>query len=266
MEPTTLGYEKKTNPYLQLGKEEFIKKVSAEELVVPRYFKKMEELNLNGPPLLSELAYPKPLSLLEFEEEMQEQNMIVMDTRLPYAFAGSHIPNSLSMWLGGTSVYPGWLLDIKPVHRLCARTPGDIDTVAPRLRRLGFDNMCGYLCGGMNEWQEAGKAFQQLQNRDGDRNKREVGKRRRFYCWMFGIRLNGQKTATLKAQNSYFSLTCPKKPLNYPDISPLSLLARLGTVQASLRACWSALDLEDISNMLGGLTAWTKRDYPVKNW
>ncbi len=86
MEPTTLGFEKKTNPYLQLGKEEFIKKVSAEKLVVPRYFKKMEELNLNGPPLLSEMSYPKPLSLLEFEEEMQEQNMIVIDTRMPYAY------------------------------------------------------------------------------------------------------------------------------------------------------------------------------------
>ena len=58
-EPTTLGYEKKTNPYLKLSKEEFIQKVVNEELVVPRYFKKMEELNLNGPPLLSELAYPK---------------------------------------------------------------------------------------------------------------------------------------------------------------------------------------------------------------
>lgn len=110
-EPTTVGYEKKTNPYLQLGKEEFTQKVLNEELIVPRYFKKMEELNLNGPPLLSELSYPKPLSLPEFEEETQESNMIVIDTRLPYAFAGSHIPDSLSLWLGGTSVYPGWLLD-----------------------------------------------------------------------------------------------------------------------------------------------------------
>ena len=92
MEPTTLGYEKKTNPYLQLSKEEFIKKVTAEELVVPKYFKKMEELNLNGPPLISEMSNPKPFSLIEFEEEMQEQNMIVIDTRMPYAYAGSHIP------------------------------------------------------------------------------------------------------------------------------------------------------------------------------
>ncbi len=157
VEPTTLGYEKKTNPYLQLNKVEFIKKLTDEKLVVPRYFKKMEELNLNGPPLLSELSYPKPFSLLEFEEEMHEQNMIIIDTRLPYAFAGSHVPNSLSLWLGGTSVYPGWLLDTNQYIIFIHERPSDIDTVAPRLRRLGFDNMCGYLCGGMNEWQEAGK-------------------------------------------------------------------------------------------------------------
>ena len=112
-EPTTIGYEKKNNPYLQLGREEFIKKQLGEELFLPRYFKKMEEYNLNGPPLLSELAYPKSMSLPEFEEEAQNPLVLTVDTRLPYAFAGSHIPNSLSIWLGGTSVYPGWLLDTK---------------------------------------------------------------------------------------------------------------------------------------------------------
>ncbi len=76
---------------------------------------------------------------------------------MPYAFAGSHIPNSLSMWLGGTSVYPGWLLDTEQYIIFVLERPSDIDIVTPRLRRLGFDNMCGYLCGGMNEWQEAGK-------------------------------------------------------------------------------------------------------------
>ena len=55
-EPTTIGYEKKTNPYLKLSKEDFIQKMLDEELVVPRYFRKMEEYNLNGPPLLSELV------------------------------------------------------------------------------------------------------------------------------------------------------------------------------------------------------------------
>ena len=73
----------------------------------------MEENNLNGPPLLSGLSDPKPFSLREFEEEMQESLVMVMDTRMPYAFAGHIFPIRLSMWLGGASVYPGWLLDTK---------------------------------------------------------------------------------------------------------------------------------------------------------
>ena len=79
-----------------------------------------------------------------------------------YAFAGSHIPNALSVWLGGTSVYPGWLLDPDQYIIFVLERPEDIDVVTPRLRRLGFDNMCGYLCGGMNEWQEAGKPIQSV--------------------------------------------------------------------------------------------------------
>jgi len=110
-EPTTIGYEKKRNQYLLLSKDDFIQKVLNEDLVVPRYFRRMEELNLNGPPLLSGISYPKSLSLGEFEEEMQEPSVMVMDTRMPYSYAGAHIPNSLSMWLDGTSVYPGWILE-----------------------------------------------------------------------------------------------------------------------------------------------------------
>ncbi len=156
-EPTTVGYEKKTNPYLQLDKEEFIQKAVNEELVVPRYFKKMEEYNLNGAPLLSELSYPKPLTLQVFEEEMQEPNMIVIDTRMPYAYAGSHIPNALSIWLKGTSMFTGWILNTNQYIVFVHERPTDMDKAATYLRRMGFDNMCGYLCGGMEEWQEAGK-------------------------------------------------------------------------------------------------------------
>src|SRR3989337_1657459 len=99
LEISTLGYEKKTNPYLKLGEDGFVERVEIEELIVPRYFRKMEEYNLQGPPLLSQLSFPRPLSVADFEEHMQEPNMLVVDTRMPNAFAGSHIPDSLSIWL-----------------------------------------------------------------------------------------------------------------------------------------------------------------------
>jgi hydroxyacylglutathione hydrolase len=157
MDVSTLGFEKKTNPYLQLGEEAFVKRSMGEVLVVPKYFKKMGELNLNGAPLLSELAFPRPMNVADFEDHIREPNMFVVDTRNPYAFAGSHVPSSLSLWLGGTSVYPGWIMSVNQYIVFVLERPTDINRVARRFQRLGFDNMCGYLCPGMSEWQEAGK-------------------------------------------------------------------------------------------------------------
>ncbi len=108
---STIGYEKKTNPFLQLHKDAFVTRAVGEEMLVPPYFRKMEEYNLNGPPLISTLQVPGALGISDFEREMHRPNTVVVDTRMPYAFAGSFIPDSLSIWLGGTTIYPGWLLN-----------------------------------------------------------------------------------------------------------------------------------------------------------
>ena len=200
--------------------------------MVPRYFKKMEELNLNGPPLLSELSYPKPLSLSEFEEEMHEQNMIIIDTRLPYAFAGSHIPNSLSLWLGGTSVYPGWLLDINQYIIFVHERPNDIDIVAPRLRRLGFDNMCGFLCGGMNEWQEAGKPISSFGTMSVMELKDKLAKQEVLLLDVREPTEWKEEGYIEEATNVYSSLICQKKSMRSPKINRLQLRVRLATAPA----------------------------------
>jgi len=36
------------------------------------------------------------MSVIDFEHHMEEPNMLPVDARNAYAFAGSHIPNSLS--------------------------------------------------------------------------------------------------------------------------------------------------------------------------
>lgn len=261
-EPTTVGYEKKTNPYLQLGKEEFIQRALSEELIVPRYFKKMEELNLNGPPLLSELSYPKPLALPEFEEETLEQNMIVIDTRLPYAFAGAHIPNSLSLWLGGTSVYPGWLLDTNQYIVFIHERPSDIDTVAPRLRRLGFDNMCGYLCGGMNQWQEAGKPIRSFGTMSVTELKNKLTKQE---VLLLDVREPSEWKDEGYVENAelIFFADLPEKADSLPKNRPLAVTCSVGNRSSIAASILERKGSKNISNVLGGMTAWTKLGYPT---
>ena len=262
-EPTTIGYEKKTNPYLQLSKEEFIKKSQNEELVVPLYFPRMEELNLNGPPLLSDLSYPKPLSLQVFEKEMQQHNMTIIDTRMPNAYAGSHIPNALSIWLGGTSVYPGWLLDINQYIIFIHERSIDIDKAAARLRRLGFDNMCGYLCGGMNRWQEAGKPISHTGVMSVFELKEKLAKQevllldvREPHEWKEDGYIEGAKLM--------FFADLPDKAALLPKDKPIAVTCSVGNRTSIAVSLLEKAGFKDVSNVLGGMTAWTKLNYPIK--
>ena len=96
-EVTTIGYERRTTPQLGLGREEFIRERLANHLLRPPYFRRMEEWNLNGPPLLKDAPAPRILWPDGFEEEMSKPGTVVVDTRMPDAFAGSHIPGSVSI-------------------------------------------------------------------------------------------------------------------------------------------------------------------------
>lgn len=263
IEPTTIGYEKKTNPYLQLGKEEFIKKVTTEKLVVPRYFKRLEELNLNGPPLLSEISYPKPFSLREFEEEMQEQNMIIIDTRMPYAYAGSHIPNSISLWLGGISVYPGWLFNTNQYIVLINERATDIEIATRRLRRLGFDNICGFLCGGMNEWQEAGKPIRSFGTMSANELKMKLEKQE---VLLLDVRdpPEWEEDGYVEGANLIFFADLAEKADSLPKDKAIAVTCSVGKRSSIGASVLERKGFENVSNVLGGMTAWTNLGYPIR--
>ncbi len=260
-EPTTIGYEKKTNPYLQLGKEEFMQKTASEELVVPRYFKKMEELNQNGPPLLAELAFPRSLSLEAFEEDMQEPNMTVIDTRKPYAFNGSHIPGSLSIWLKGTTVYPGWLLDPEGYIIFVHERESDINRVAAHFRRLGFVNMCGYLCGGMNVWQEAGKPISMIGTMSVFELKEKLERRE---VMVLDVREPSEwKQGIIEGAETIFFADLPEKADLLPKDRPIAVTCTVGNRTSVATSILKQKGFKDIYNVLGGMSAWTSLGYPT---
>jgi hydroxyacylglutathione hydrolase len=262
-EPTTIGYEKKTNPYLQLGKAKFIEKSVSDELIFPRYFKQMEEYNLNGSPLLSELSYPKALSLTVFEDEMQQHNMVIMDTRMPYAYAGSHIPNSLSIWLKGTSVYPGWLLNTNQYIIFIHEKTSDIDTAAVHLRRLGFDNMCGFLCGGMNQWQEAGKPISRFGTLSAMELKNRLAKRE---VLLLDVREPNEwkEDGYIDGAQLMFFGDLPNKTDLLPKDKPIAVTCSVVNRTSTALSILEQKGFKNISNVLGGMTAWTNLGYPTK--
>jgi hydroxyacylglutathione hydrolase len=222
----------------------------------------MEEYNLNGPPLLSELSIPKAFSLEDFEEELQDPLVMAIDTRMPYAYAGSHIPNSLSLWLGGTSVYPGWLLDTNQYIVFILERPSDIDIVTPRLRRLGFDNMCGYLCGGMNEWQEAGKPI----NSAGVMSVTELkNKLEKHEVLLLDVREPNEwhEDGIIEGAKRVFFADLPEKMGSLPKNQPIAVTCSVGNRSSIAVSLIERAGFKNVSNVLGGMTAWTKLGYPT---
>ncbi|WP_440948443.1 MBL fold metallo-hydrolase [Methanosarcina sp. T3] len=151
-EYSTLGLERIQNPVLQkTEKEEFVKFKLEESLEFPPYFKKMEKYNLQGPPLLQGLPVPKLLSPEEFKTEI-EKGAVVVDTRMPHSFGGAHIKGSYSIWLGGLPSFAGWMLPYDKPILLVLEEKEQLETAVRYLVRLGYDNIRGFLNGGIAAW------------------------------------------------------------------------------------------------------------------
>jgi hydroxyacylglutathione hydrolase len=258
-QPTsTIGYEKNANPYLTLYKDAFIQRALATQLIVPPYFAKMEQYNLKGAPRLKGLPLPKALEITSFEDTLFESDSVVVDTRLPNAFAGAHIPGSLNIPLGGLSVYPGWVVDYAQRILLVVERKVDLARALRSFWRLGYDNVYGYLCSGMNRWQEAGKVISHFGTLSAaelyvNRNRFVVLDVREPSEWAEGI--------IEDAQLMYFG-DFPQKADALSRNKRYAIVCSVGT-RASITASLLKQKGFEVSNVLGGMMAWNKLGYPT---
>jgi hydroxyacylglutathione hydrolase len=258
-QPTsTIGYEKKANPYLALNKDAFIQRALATQLLVPPYFAKMEQYNLKGAPRLKGLPLPKALEITSFEDALLESDSVVVDTRLPNAFAGAHIPGSLNIPLGGLSVYPGWVVDYAQRILLVVERKVDLARALRSFWRLGYDNVYGYLCSGMNRWQEAGKAISHF----GTLSAAELYVNRHRFV-VLDVREPSEWAEGIieDAQLMYFG-DLPQKADALSRNKRYAIVCSVGT-RASIAASLLKQKGFEVSNVLGGMMAWNKLGYPT---
>ena len=163
----TLGDQKKTNYALRdkMTKEEFVKEVLNGLLDPPKYFPSNVELNKNGY-LESQIILKESLNALDANKVGELiKEVILLDVRNENDFAESHIPGSIFIGLDGRfAPWVGELLeDIKkPVILLAPE--GREEEAITRLSRVGFDNIKGYLNGGIKSWIELNKKTNSIAN------------------------------------------------------------------------------------------------------
>jgi hydroxyacylglutathione hydrolase len=161
---STIGYERKFNPFLQYQEfKEFKDYALHTAAPTPTYYPRMKKLTAKGPDVLGNLPSVPALPPKIFKQAVEQEEGILIDTRTLLAFGGGHIEGALN--IGGTpmlSVWAGWLLEPDQPVLLVLEEDSEIEKVVKLFLRTGYTKFAGYLAGGMKAWDNAGFALEHV--------------------------------------------------------------------------------------------------------
>lgn len=250
---TTIGLERRHNPRLQhTGRAAFVAQV-ARELEKAPYLRRPEAWNLQGAPLLGTLPTPPPLPPPVFEHRARDA--IVLDLRSELAFSAAHIPGAISIWLDRLPNFAGWFLPLDTPILLV----GEVADIAPAVRylvRLGYDDVSGYLAGGMLAWHMTGRESQSLPVVTVQQLCHRLDAQEDV--WILDVRSDGEVATTPIPEAQHIHLTqLPRRMGEVPTDRPVYVFCGSdlrATIAASLlqRQGWANLTV-----VLGGLAGWS---------
>jgi hydroxyacylglutathione hydrolase len=155
---STVGFERRFNPALQPKPEaQWVRDLMADMPLAPPYFRRMKQVNRQGPKLIGpELPGQQPFSARDVYHRVCE-NCLILDVRRKEAFAAAHIPGSINIPLGpNLPTWAGWVLPYERPMLIVADDPRHVPEVVTHLLRVGFDDVQGFLEGGIDAWQTTG--------------------------------------------------------------------------------------------------------------
>jgi hydroxyacylglutathione hydrolase len=150
---TTIGRERESNPLAQAqSEEEFIKRSLMGLPSYPTYYKYMRALNQRGARILGGLPVLKPLDAEEVKSLMDE-GVVVLDVRHQKQFGAGHIPKSYGIRVDAPlTTWAGWVIPFGSRVVLVAESADQRLDATRQLIRIGYDNLVGYLEGGIEAW------------------------------------------------------------------------------------------------------------------
>lgn len=155
---STIGYERRYNPALAIPeREEFITRLTTGMPAAPDHFSRCSGINRKGPALLSDLPPLQEFNPARVKERIDRGETDLVDIRPYDAFCGMHIPGSWNLDMRvNFSTFTGWALDPDRHLILTGYPRSQAEEAALLLRRVGIDQVDGFLSGGVQGWASAG--------------------------------------------------------------------------------------------------------------
>lgn len=161
---STIGIQKTENfAFSDISKDEFIKVLLEGISAPPDYFFSDAELNKNGYSSIENILKNGFVGLSPDEfENLKNKGALIIDSRNPLDFESGFVPGSINIGLEGQfAVWAATLFDLDRKIILVCDLDKERESII-RLARVGFDNIAGYLNGGINSWIDSGKRLDML--------------------------------------------------------------------------------------------------------
>ncbi len=155
---TTLGRERRTNPFLTTDElMPFLARALHQDRY-PDYYREMAELNQVGLPLLGPTLPPLArLKPFQVETLARERGAAVVDLRHAREYDRAHLPGSFNVGIDGPfSAWVGWVVERSRPLVLAGGSAAQQVNAQRQLLRIGYDRIAGALEGGVDAWREAG--------------------------------------------------------------------------------------------------------------
>ena len=262
----TIGDQKKTNYALRadMTKEEFVKEVLEGMPPPPQYFAKNALMNKTGYEAFDQVLATGnvPLTPENFEAMANHEEAMVLDVRTQSDFVKGHIPNSIFIGLNGQfAPWVGALITDMKQPLILVVPEGKSEEAVTRLSRVGYDNTLGYLEGGIDAWQAAGKEVSTLESISAETLANTV---KSESLNILDVRNNGEHEASHLENAQHFALDAINQNMNQIDSKKIYHIHCAGGYRSVIAA--SILKARGFNNLVdidGGFAAIKETDLPI---
>jgi hydroxyacylglutathione hydrolase len=261
---STVGFERRFNPALaQKTETQWVNDLMADMPLAPPYFRRMKRVNQAGPAVIGpELPGQRRWTAREVYERMCD-HCLVVDVRSKEAFSAAHIPGAINIPVGPSMpTWAGWVLPYDHPTLVIVENAAQMPDVTNTLLRVGFDDVKGYMEGGMDSWETGGFPLTSLPTISVHDLKERLGKNHDTMT-VLDVRTEREwKEGHIAGALHIHGGKLQERYADVPRNKPVTVMCGSGyrsTIAASflLREGYS-----EVSNVAGGMSAWKAAGFP----
>jgi glyoxylase-like metal-dependent hydrolase (beta-lactamase superfamily II)/rhodanese-related sulfurtransferase len=260
---STLGYERMTQPLLKLSSfDEFHEQIVTGFPVRPKSFSHIINTNIQGAPLLERCPLERTLNPDQFEQ-LYRQGSTVIDTRDTAAFGGFHIPGAIN--IGFEKQMANWIgmvLEPSDNFLLVVDDWEKYDQMVTELHRIGYDNIVGYLSGGMSSWISNGMPIDSLSPISAQDLKQKLSSSN--FGNIVDVRTHDERIHGYIADSIHIPMTdILTSGLDMPKDEEVILICGTGYRSNIVASRLKQSSFSHVHSLAGGLTAWENAGYSL---